>query len=105
MNSVFNELNRAIRDIYDIIDPFEKSIKNIEDILNSNILSEDYIKKLCVTKVLLQNIIDKESEPLSVYYEKLKQLKENCNHNFVYVGHDSHHDFYECTNCGETCKD
>lgn len=105
MTSEFKELHNAIGDIYKIIDPFEKSIKQIDKLLNSNILSEDYVKKLCVTKVLLNSIIDKETEPIDLYKEKLIELEKNCQHNFVYEGHDSHHDYYKCTKCGKTERD
>lgn len=105
MNSEYKELNNAIRDIYTITEPFEKSITQIDKLLNSNILSEEYVKQLCVTKVLLKNIIDKESEPVVLYRERIKELKKNCQHNFVYEGHDSHYDYYVCTKCGETRKD
>lgn len=36
---------------------------------------------------------------------RIQEIRKNCQHNWVYVGHDSHHDFYNCTICGETLKD
>jgi dissimilatory sulfite reductase (desulfoviridin) alpha/beta subunit len=48
---------------------------------------------------------NKINDELSVLNEEIKKYQDNCEHsNTDWKGHDSHYDYYECLDCGETIK-
>ena len=79
------EFNKAILLLTKYGFEFEQSkIDEIKEKLNTE--SQEAEMYLCTAR--------------SVY----KEFQDNCDHNYVLSWWDSHHDYYECTKCGQEIK-
>lgn len=57
---------------------------------------------------LIQKIRDEQNkiyEKRTELKNKMKSIRDCCNHDWKLTGWDSHHDFYVCTKCGVECKE
>ncbi|WP_346237747.1 hypothetical protein ABDK00_001555 [Niabella insulamsoli] len=57
----------------------------------------EQVKKMEAEKAMLQERINKLNTAIQA-------LQEVCDHNYLYQGHDSHYEYYECTDCGHAFK-
>lgn len=47
---------------------------------------------------------DELNDNLKLTHQFLKDKSETCEHNFIYIGHDSHYDYEMCSICGKEVK-
>lgn len=52
----------------------------------------------------IEDLIKKVGRHKDIMAKFLKERQDNCEHNWVNIGHDSHYDLYECSKCGLTDK-
>lgn len=88
----YNKVSNKLKD-------FNKSLQTLSDY---NIMYD----KESVDSVL--NTINNENNVIKEHIELVKsyiqEKQDNCEHDFVYDGHDSHYDYYTCKKCGKSCK-
>lgn len=42
---------------------------------------------------------------INIWNKYIIEKRNNCNHNWVYDGHDSHYDYCKCSRCGKERKE
>ena len=85
------EIKLKIRDINDI-----KITCAVLEKYNFIVARERFIKEIIKIEKEVEEL---ESQKHNIENE-IKDLMKNCSHNFIYIGHDSHHDYYKCNKCG-----
>lgn len=72
-------------DFYDVIVPENKS-------------RYDYVHSIIKKK------IDNWTEYKNLFRKLIEDKRNNCEHKYVYDGHDSHYDYFRCDKCGDRLK-
>ena len=114
-----NELRILIA--YNDYDVFNEYFKSLEREMHNILEQITYISGAAAQfsfygikydKTSYENEMDKLHEELntlrdnaSIFAKYLYEKQENCKHEWVDNGHDSHYTYYKCTKCGKECRE
>lgn len=92
-----NSVGKSIRDVLGEIE----CVKRTKEIYESRNQIGDFGDMLSVLNKEVNNLKKDQDKII----EQITEIQNSCEHDFVYIGHDSHYDYYTCKKCGAGMKD